>query len=351
MLRMRIERAPLGPAENMVILGEYNRLSNARIPMNEFVHWVGDNPAGPAWHAILETEQSRIVGHTSVFPLRTAFGAGTVTPAKSEYSFLHEDFRKEKISGHENIGKPAFILLLDQLFRHCLSQGWGPIFASTNEKNQVFTRKVGLRPLEFPLRECLLVLKPTQASQLTPNLTDRQRRLLFWAGVPQSALWRVAAPLFRFRNGVRQAGIGTNGIFPDSSRLSFFEDAEMQRWRYLDGQYLRFDLENSGGDYVIVKQGMSDRFLRVCQWALRSKRGLSRFLPVLVRQAKKENSIGVRWAVYDGDENAQEIVNSLRQFGFLCARRIRVVMVHNADENYLQLGIWKMNDSLFTFDP
>jgi hypothetical protein len=96
MLRMRIERAPLKDCENHVILDEYNRLSHARIPINEFVHWVRDNPAGPAWHALLETEEGRIVGHTSVFPLRTNFRAGEIVPAKSEYHFYTKTFVRKK---------------------------------------------------------------------------------------------------------------------------------------------------------------------------------------------------------------------------------------------------------------
>ena len=85
MLNMRIAPSPLNEQDYEVILREYNRLASARIPMAEFVHWVQRGPEGPAWHAILETDEGRIVGHTSVFLLRAAYGSEFL-PAKSESS-------------------------------------------------------------------------------------------------------------------------------------------------------------------------------------------------------------------------------------------------------------------------
>lgn len=350
MLRMRIERAPLQESENRVVLAEYNRLTAGSIPIEEFVHWVKDNPAGRAWHAILETADGRIAGHTSVFPLRTSFGAGAVLPAKSEYSFLHEDFRKEKIQGFENASRPAFIILLDQLFKHCQGQGWGPIFASTNEKNQVFTRKVGLRPVPFPLWECLLVLRPQKASRLTPNLTRWQRLALLSAGVAQSTAWSLAGPLLP-RGGICDAPVGSNGFPVEDGRLSFFDDRESLQWRYLGGQYVRFDVESSAGDYLIAKRGSAARFLRVCQWRLRGRPRFSPLLTALVREARREGALGVRWAVYEGEAESEELVRQMRHMGFLCTRRTRTVMIHNKEEKYLDPGLWRMNDSLFSFDP
>lgn len=351
MLKMRIERAPLTEGENRVILDEYNRLTAGQIPMDEFVHWVTDNPAGQAWHAILETKEGRIVGHTSVFPLRTHFGSGTIIPAKSEYSFLHEDFRKEKIHNYENAGKSAFIILLDELFKHCRRNGWGPIFASTNEKNQVFTRKVGLRPVEFPLWECLLVLKPRQASRLTPNLRKWHRLGLFSAGVAQKAVWSLAASLLSSGNGICEVPVGKNGFPAESARLSFFEDAESLKWRYLEGQYVRLDIESAAGNYVIAKRGSAEKFLRVCQWRLGGAERPTPILAALFRQAQRDGSLGVRWAVYDSQPCSEKLVRHMRQAGFLCVRRMRTVMVHKGEERFLDPSLWSMNDSLFSFDP
>ena len=123
MLNMRIVRAPLSDEENSVVLSEYNRLTQGRIPPDEFLRWVSNSPEGPAWHAILQTDEGRIVGHTSVFPLRAGGAASRLVPGKSEYSFLHEDFRREKIRGYETAGRPAFIVLLDKLFQHCQEHG------------------------------------------------------------------------------------------------------------------------------------------------------------------------------------------------------------------------------------
>src|SRR6516162_3567035 len=138
MLNMRIVRAPLAEEEYATILTEYNRLTQAKIPMNEFQRWVEDSPEGPAWHALLQTDEGRVVGHTSMLPLRGRYHDTQMKAAMSEYSFVHEDFRKLKIRGYENVSRPTFIILLDELFKHCQKEGWGPIFASTNEKNQIF---------------------------------------------------------------------------------------------------------------------------------------------------------------------------------------------------------------------
>src|SRR5215470_10753847 len=93
MLDLRLARSPLSESENRQILAEYNRLTKARIPLNEFKHWVQKSPAGPAWHAILETPGGRIVGHTSLIPLKASGAAPEMVPAKSEFSFVHENFR------------------------------------------------------------------------------------------------------------------------------------------------------------------------------------------------------------------------------------------------------------------
>ena len=351
MLRMRIVRAPLGEEENKAILFEYNRLTCGNIPLGEFVHWLTNSPEGPAWQAILETQEGRIVGHTSVFPLSVAGRATGLVPAKSEYSFLHEDFRKEKIQDYETAGRPAFIILLDRLFQHCQEQGWGPIFASTNEKNQVFTRKVGLRPIEFPLTECLLVLRPGNAARSTPNLTKWQRTALFASGLAQSAIWPLAASVLASSNGIKDVPVSSGELENEQQLFSFFQDGESLRWRYFDQQYFRFAFDRSSGDYLIAKRGSASAYLRVCQWRLSS---VNSFLPLfgaLVREARKENAVGVRWAVYDGNPASERLVKAMRRVGFLCARRTRIVMIHKKDQKYLDPALWKINDSLFSFDP
>jgi hypothetical protein len=99
MLNFRLVNGPLARPANEAILVEYNRLTGARIPISEFEHWVQDAPAGSAWHALLETDDGRIVGHTSLFPFRSKYGDSHLIPAKSEFSVVLEDCRGEKIRG------------------------------------------------------------------------------------------------------------------------------------------------------------------------------------------------------------------------------------------------------------
>jgi hypothetical protein len=351
MLNMRIVRSPLKEHEGRTILTEYNRLTGVSIPMEEFTHWVKQGPEGPAWHAILETDQGRIVGHTSVFPLRTAYRGSELIPAKSEYSFLHEDFRSGKIRGFEGVARPAFLILIDQLFQHCHAQGWGPIFASTNERNQVFTRKVGLRPVEFPLWECLFVLKPMNAARHTPNLQMPQRAALFAVGLSHRTLWSVSSLALREMNGVRPVPVHAGPIEPETDRFAFFEDSASLQWRYLGGQYIRFAWKHSHEDYVIAKRGSQHRYLRVCQWRLGSAPSYFPLLLALLREAQAEKAMGLRWAVYDDGEASAKLVKQLRKAGFLCARRTRTVMIHKKDPAFLEPKLWKINDALFSFDP
>lgn len=349
-LNFRIAKSPLSGQENEQILEEYNRLTSSQIPLNEFVHWVQNGPAGTAWHAILETDEGRIVGHTSVFPLRTAFGDSSLVPAKSEYSFMHEDFRSAKIRGLENVSKPVFIIILDQLFQHCIAQGWGPIFASTGEKNQVFTRRVGLRPLEFALSECLLILRPLSGSRHTPNLTRNQRIALFGVGLLQYGPWTIASALPRL-NGVHTAPLTPAPMHQERERLSFFEDPDSLGWRYLGNQYVQFSFHGAPEDYVIAKKGDKERYLRVCQWHLGATSSLFPLIQALVEEARRQKAMSVRWAVYESGEVSKKIVRQLQTAGFFCRPRTRIVMVHKQKSEFLDTSKWNMNDSLFSFDP
>jgi hypothetical protein len=351
MLNFRLVNGPMERPANEAILREYNRLTGARIPINEFEHWVQNAPAGPAWHALLETDDGRIVGHTSVFPFRTGYGDPHLIPAKSEFSVVLEDCRGEKIRGFEKVSRPAFIIILDQLFRHCLSLGWGPIFASTNEKNQVFTRRVGLRPVEFPLRECILTLKPKDAAQQTPNIDSRQRAALFAVGLGQQIGWSVARFFQPVSKDVRSVPMDSNSISPDRVRLSFFEDPSSLSWRYLEGQYVRFALESNSANFLIAKRGSGDRYLRVCQWRLSSAKEAREFVLAMIRLARQDAALGVRWAIYDNDPLSSQLLPVLKKLGFLCAHRVRIVMVHQKHPDFLSPAMWNMNDSLFSFDP
>ena len=350
MLNLRLTKSPLQKGEDEAILKEYNRLTSSRIPIDEFVHWVRNGPNGPAWHAILETDDRRIVGHTSLIPLRTAYGGPTFMAAKSEYSYTHEDFRSTPIRGFETVKRPKFLILVDQLFRHCQNEGWGPFFVSTAQANHPLSRRVGCRAAEFPVWECILVLRPIGAARETPNLTSRQRAILLIAGSAQRIPWSIAPIFLGGINGVRPGSLcGT--VAPDTNRLSFFEDSDSLQWRYQKDQYVRFRIDGAPDDYLIAKRGSKDRYLRVCQWNINSAISVKRLILPMIRHAQSDKALGVRWAVYDDRETATRLVTEMRRLGFLCARRVRTVMVHTKDPKFLDPAMWKMNDSLFSFDP
>ncbi len=107
-LNLTIRRGPLPIALNAEILNEYNRLTRSRIPIDEFVNWVQQSPAGAAWHGVLTTDEGRLVGHTSIFPFTARYGTRPITPAKSEYSFVHEDFRKVRVRRLRKFRASAF---------------------------------------------------------------------------------------------------------------------------------------------------------------------------------------------------------------------------------------------------
>src|SRR5215813_888653 len=270
MLDLRIVRSPLLDSENRQILAEYNRLTGARIPLNEFEHWVQNSPAGPAWHAILETAGGRIVGHTSLIPLRASGAAPGMIPAKSEFSFVHENFRSAPISGFEK-GRIKFLVIVNELFAHCIKQGWGPYFVSTAEANHPLSRRVGCKPAEFPLTECLLIRKAFAAARETPNLSGKQRAALFGVGLGHKLAWMGNRFFSNGNNKVQPVKLNSGPVAPVAGRLSFFEDADSLRWRYFENQYLRFAFEDSPEEYVIVKRGEGDRFVRVVQWRIREE--------------------------------------------------------------------------------
>ena len=91
--------------------------------------------------------------------------------------------------------------------------------------------------------------------------------------------------------------------------------------------------------------------LRVLQTRLDDTNSIAPIVTTLIRKALDQQAIGVRWAVYDVDEKAAHLVSELRRNGFVCARRIRIMMVHKNDPKFVDTRLWNINDSLFSFDP
>lgn len=353
MLSLRIVQSPLEPPESEAILSQYNQLASMRIPLNEFIRWVQEGPAGPAWHAILETETKEIVGHTCLIPFRGNCDGKQIVPAMSEYTFIREQFQSLPIRGIEKMARPRNLILIDRLFRHCAAQGWGPFLISTFPWLHRLGPSVGCYPADFPLRECLLILRPWRAARETPNLSAWQRAIFCIIGLFQAACWR-AVLLFTSRFIKPSLVSKIDGPVPmTDSLLSFFEDGDSLRWRYPETQYARLSSEHDSREqqYVIAKRGSPDRYVRVCQWHFGPHQPAFSLIASLVQMAKSENALGVRWAVYGDDEITANVVRRLRRHGFLCAPRIRTLLLSSREKALLAADKWKLTDALFSFDP
>ena len=350
MLNLRILQSPLDPATRESILSQYNRLTSSRIPMREFVHWVQEGPEGPACHAILFTDEGEVVGHTSLIPLRAKYQGRKIIAAKSEYSFIREECRALKVRGFEDSAQLRNMMLIGELFRHCRALGWGPLFISTTAAVHRLYRSLKCYPITIPVCECLLILRPWKAAQETPNIESWQRAALCAAGTLQGAVWSPLSAAVGV-NGIRSANIDDGLPTCDDASLAFFEHEDTLRWRYLEGQYERFTVNSNTGDYVIVKRGGPDRYLRVLQWRLRA--GQPNFATVvkLARMAREDKALGVRWAVYGNGDSASELVGGMRRAGFLCKERVRTLLVNTAEEKLLAAENWKLTDAMFSFDP
>jgi hypothetical protein len=345
---LRIVRGPLEPHENQSILSQYNGLASANIPMREFLRWVQESPEGPAWHAILETNDGEIVGHTSLFPFRATHGGRTLVAAKSEYSFIREEFRSSKIRGFEQSGRLKNLIYIDELFRRCRAEGWSPLLISTSSSFHRVFRSIGCYPVHFPVWECLLVLRPYEAGWKTPNLRRWQRVALCGAGIVQSTAWAAGSIFSRKRSDIRLLPAAERTMDHPEQSLSFFQDESSLEWRYMTGQYDRLATEGEGGADLIVKQGSTSRYLRVCQWRLHA--GPPALIAKLVEMARRQKALGVRWAVYGEDAESARLVQRLRSLGFLCARRVRTLLINTADQQFLEPTAWNLNDAMFSFD-
>lgn len=349
-LDLRIVRGPLEPHEDESILSQYNSLAAADIRPREFLRWIRDGPEGPAWHAILETKDGDIVGHTSLIPIRATHGGRFVVAAKSEYSFIREEFRASKIRGFEQTGRLKNLIYIDELFRRCRSDGWGPLLISTSSTFHRVFRSIACYPVNFPLWECLLVLRPRAAGRRTPNLRRWQRVSLWGAGLAQRAFWVPALFFSNRAEGLRMFPAKESPLRQPGSSLSFFQDQDSLAWRYPEGQYERIATEPQGDADLIVKYGSADRYLRVCQWRLNSGAPTRALIASLVQMARQQQALGVRWAVYGEDPASAALVSRLRNFGFLCARRVRTLLINTADQQFLDASAWNLTDAMFSFD-
>lgn len=349
MLDLTILRGPLQPPQNEEILREVNRLTNSRIALMEFCRWMQDGPDGPAFHAILHSDQ-RIVGHFSLMPLRASFGARSIPVARTEYFFVHEDFRADKVRGFEDSFLSPAIILLDRLYSHCHAYGWGPFLASAAEPIHPFHELAGCRPVGFPLHECLLALRPWQAARRTPNLKQAPRAGLFGISLLQSTLWHAARPALPHKPRIKTLALDQVPFPTPTDGIELFRDRESLRWRYPAEDYICLSDASDPVNYVIAKNGSEDRYLRICQWQLHSIDAASRFIYSLVAHAQAQRSLGVRWSVFENGGKSSDLLWVLRKHAFLCTPRVRKLLIYSEDPMFLDSSIWKLSDSLFCFD-
>jgi hypothetical protein len=350
LLNLRIVRGPLKPHENQSILSQYNSLASANVPTREFLRWIQDSPEGPAWHAILEANDGDIVGHTSLFPFRATHDRRSMVAAKSEYSFIREEFRASKIRGFEQTGRLKNLIYIDELFRRCRAEGWSPLLISTSSAFHRVFRSIACFPVNFPLWECLLVLRPYEAGWRTPNLRRWQRVSLCGAGLAQTALWTPTSFFAGRSEGLRVIPLDEGPLQQPCGAVSFFEDQNSLAWRYPEGQYERIMVDDGGSGDFIVKYGSASRYLRVCQWELHSGPPNYALVARLVQMARQQKALGVRWAVYGENASSEALVRRLRNLGFLCVRRVRTLLVNTVDQQFLNASAWNLTDSMFSFD-
>lgn len=351
-MTLRVMRGPLDMWKNKVILRHYNRLAGTNIPIREYLRWIQEGPEGPAWHVLLQDEASRIVGHSSVIPLRCRFGERQILAGKSEYSFILEEYRSAKIRGFENLGKPRNAIMVHELFQRCQAEGLGPLLVSTSSPRQRTLGLVGCAAARFCVSECLLTLRPWKAAKVTPNLHRWQSLSLGLVGILQKSAWSLAGMVQQNLGEIHCVPVG-QGISTEKNlpALSIFADPASAKWRYMEGQYEQLAIEAKTDEYVILKMGAADRYLRVCQWRLGPEQPTSKLIAKLVELAKKQRALGVRWAVYGDNGSPGNLARRLRMFGFLRARRTRTLLIFSKEQKFLSAGAWDLTDALFSFDP
>src|SRR5262249_34352978 len=224
-----------------------------------------------------------------------------------------------------------------------------PLFISTSDVRRKSLSTIASSNPTFAVSECLLIAKPWRAARHTPNLRPWQRTTLCLVGALQQAALITARLLSPQSNSIRPVPIDAGFSDIESLGLLFFPDPESLQWRYPSAQYGRLQIDDQ--DYVIFKKGSPDRYLRVCQWHLSAGQPWFSLLAKLANAAKERGALGVRWAVYADDESSRKIVQRMKRFGFLCARRARTLLVYSQNHNLLSSDGWNLTDSMFSFDP
>jgi hypothetical protein len=353
MLNLELARGPLSDQDYRTILAEYTRLTKSCVTERLMHRWCKESPAGPALHALLRTDEGKIVGHACVFPFPLEVAGRRVTGAKGEYLFLHPDFRREAVRGMEACRLHASILMLRELYRHAREQlGWDPIVVSPFPEAEGIVQAAGCRPMMFPLFECLLVRRPWSACRFTPGLGRAKRLALLFVGLPQTCLWAVVRLLLsslgrNFKPLPVDAGCRAPAE-PEKARFSW--DPGYLSWRYPAEGFRRFGFANRPDESVIAQKGSPRTYLRICQSNLAAKDfPVLSLIIALMGEARSCRALGVRWAVY-GNGHPPAVVTKLKRLGFACGRWQRKFMIYTRQEQLTNPSSWSFDDSLITFE-
>jgi hypothetical protein len=357
MLDLQLVRGPLtSDPDYQTIIADFSRLSQqSPIPERLMRRWCTDSPAGPALHALLKTDDGKLVGHACVFPYPMEVAGRTVTGGKGEYLYVHKDFRRAAVRGME-CRLPPSILMLRQLFGHASEQlGWDPILISPLPAAEAVLQSGGCRSAVFPYFHCLLIRRPWSACRFGPTRSVAKRVALLLVGLFQTSIWTVLRRLFLpLRRNFQPLPI--HARFPSNGKLQkarFSSDPDYLAWRYPAEGFKRFGFANRLNASVIVQEGSPQRYLRVCQTNLD---GLD--FPVvslivgLMEQARSCQALGVQWIIYDHGGLPTAFVNKLRYLGFSCLRRQRKIMIYTRHPELADPSCWSFDhsfdDSLFT---
>lgn len=352
-LKLRVVNGPISPRERSRILAEYSRLTERRVPIQTFVRCTEQSPEGPAIHGLLETPEGLVVGHCCLVPFRMNVGRKRLKVAKAEYFFVSEGYRSRAVEGLESSGRPAIVILLEQLYHYASQQGWGPLLASPSQGSQTLHRLAGCQMVAFRVAECFFVLNPARAWRWGTHLPAKHRRNLFLKGLAQRTFSSVVLPFTYDARLVRNPRIGEN-LPPvgsrDDSRLSLAEAEDFLRWRYPDDAYSRFVLSDGSPGYAIVQKAGHADYLRVYQSCAPANGRTSSLITELIRQAGWSRAIGVRWSVYGKGPERDRLVAELRKLGFSCVQKLRRVAVYTSNPEFFSPDKWNLSDSIFTLE-
>src|SRR5260370_30635673 len=206
MLDLQLVRGPLASnPDYQTIIADFSRLSQqSPIPERLMRRWCQDSPAGPALHALMKSDEGKLVGHACVFPYPMEVAGRTVTGGKGEYLYVHKDFRRAAVRGME-CRLPPSVLMLSQLFEHASEQlGWDPILICPLPVAEAVLQSAGCRPAVFPYFHCLLIRRPWNACRFGPTRSLVKRSALLLVGLFQTIIWAVLRLLlFRLARNIQ----------------------------------------------------------------------------------------------------------------------------------------------------